>query len=171
MAAQTVRYRRKTLRLIGILASAPLLPILSGCRHSNGVAISLIFRAEQSSIIFYYYTNLRNKEAALTQGILVGAGAFAELAFIPSGGVSIPEWLAVEWLAPVQLGAESYEASLVAAKRYAHRFEIRRQIDDSAIYELKEVPNRLLEISFTFRLGYADMNWKVRPLCVTCPDQ
>lgn len=100
----------------------------------------------------------------MTQGIVVGAGAFAELAFIPSGGVSIPEWLAVEWLAPVLLGAGSYEAGLAVAKRYAHRFEVRRQIDESAIDELQEMPNRLLEISVTFRMASVDMNWAVRPL-------
>lgn len=165
---KTSRYRRRTLRLFGFLAGASLLPIAAGCRHSKGVPISLNFRADESSVIFHYYTDMRDKKSALEQGILVGAGAFAELAFMPSGGESIPEWLAIEWLAPVLLGAESYEASLAAAKRYTYRFEVRRQIDDSAIHELNETPNRLLELSFRLRPGYADMSWSVRPLCITC---
>lgn len=122
--------------------------------------VRLVFSAIDAPTIFNYYSDERDRDRSRRVGIFVGAGTSAELGFIPSGGSAIPEWIVVEWLYPISEGGRSREENTANATRYVRRFVLKEVLPEAVVDELRQTPNRLLEVSFIFRMSEAAMNWR-----------
>lgn len=162
MAKDPIPNRRRLVVLCAGAVTSMLLLHGTGCTQTRPIAIRLIFKAMDTPTIFNYYTDERDRDRSRSVGIFVGAGTSAELGFVPSGGRSIPEWIVVEWLYPIAEGGRSREENTANATRHLRRFVLKDVMPDTLFDELQQIPNRLLEISFVFRMSEATMNWRVQ---------